>query len=120
MNIVTVGLDLAKSVLRVRAMDSQGQIVARKQVLSIRADEHSEPFRVLIQMLVEHLRELGSKVAELEGRIRAIHRTDAPGQLLETIPGVGPLTLLPPQAAHPLSSPVRASTQKTSCLLPRT
>jgi len=43
-------------------------------------------------MLVEHLRELGNKVAELEGRIRAIHRTDAPGQLLETIPGIGPLT----------------------------
>jgi transposase len=31
-------------------------------------------------------------VAELAGRIRAIHRLDAPGQLLETIPGIGPLT----------------------------
>ena len=59
--------------------------------LSTRDDGHSEPFRALIQMLVEHLRELGSKVAELEGRIRAIHRTDAPGRLLETIPGIGPL-----------------------------
>ena len=43
-------------------------------------------------MLVEHLRELGNKVAELEGRIRAIRRTDAPGQLLETISDIGPLT----------------------------
>ncbi|MGF6659035.1 transposase [Paraburkholderia atlantica] len=60
--------------------------------LSTRDDGHSEPFRALIQMLVEHLRELGSKVAELEGRIRAIRRTDAPGRLLETIPGIGPLT----------------------------
>jgi transposase len=42
--------------------------------------------------IVEHLRELGNKAAELEGRIRAMHRTDAAGQLLETIPGVGPLT----------------------------
>jgi transposase len=62
------------------------------EALSTRDSEHSEPFRALIQMLVEHLRELGNKVAELEGRIRAIHRTDAPGQLLETIPGIGPLT----------------------------
>ncbi|KAA0998687.1 IS110 family transposase [Paraburkholderia panacisoli] len=62
------------------------------EALSTRDREHSEPFRALIQMLVEHLRELGNKVAELEGRIRAIHRTDAPGRLLESIPGIGPLT----------------------------
>ncbi|CAB3774675.1 IS110 family transposase ISBcen3 [Paraburkholderia humisilvae] len=62
------------------------------EALSSRDIEHGEPFRLLIQMLVEHLRELGNKVAELEGRIRAIHRTDAPGQLLETIPGIGALT----------------------------
>ena len=62
------------------------------EALSSRDSEHGEPFRSLIQMLVEHLRELGNKVAELEGRIRAIHRTDAPAQLLETIPGIGALT----------------------------
>jgi transposase len=60
--------------------------------LSSRDSEPCEPFRALIQMLVEHLHELGNRVTELEGRIRAIHRTDAPGQLLETIPGIGPLT----------------------------
>ncbi|MGF6935644.1 transposase [Paraburkholderia sp. UCT70] len=57
------------------------------EALSSRNSEYREPFRALIHMLVDHLRELGNKVAELEGRIRAIHRTDAPGQLLETIPG---------------------------------
>ena len=62
------------------------------EALASRDGEHCEPFRALILMLVEHLRELGNKVAELEGRIRAIHRTDAPGQLLETIPGIGALT----------------------------
>ncbi|MGF6483013.1 transposase [Paraburkholderia sp. JPY419] len=62
------------------------------EALSSRDREYCEPYRTLIQMLVEHLRELGNKVAELEGRIRAIHRTDAPGQLLETIPGIGALT----------------------------
>ncbi|WP_321930436.1 IS110 family RNA-guided transposase [Paraburkholderia guartelaensis] len=46
--------------------------------LSIRDDEHSEPFRALIQMLVKHLRELGSKVAELEGRNRLKDGTRVP------------------------------------------
>jgi transposase len=32
MNIATVGLDLAKSVLQVHAVDSQGQVVVRKQL----------------------------------------------------------------------------------------
>jgi transposase len=62
------------------------------EALSNREHEHCEQFRTLIQLLVEHLRELGNKAAELEGRIRAMHRTDPAGQLLETIPGVGPLT----------------------------
>jgi transposase len=62
------------------------------EALSNREPELCEPFRALIQMLVEHLRELGNKAAELEGRIRAMHRTDEAGQLLQTIPGVGPLT----------------------------
>jgi transposase len=62
------------------------------EALSNREHEHCEQFQTLIQLLVEHLRELGNKAAELEGRIRAMHRTDEAGQLLETIPGVGPLT----------------------------
>jgi transposase len=62
------------------------------EALSNREYEHCEQFRTLIQLLVEHLRELGNKAAELEGRIRAMHRMDEAGQLLETIPGVGPLT----------------------------
>lgn len=32
MNIATVGLDLAKSVLQIHAVDSHGQIVVRKQL----------------------------------------------------------------------------------------
>ena len=61
--------------------------------------EHCEPFRTVIQILVEHLRQLGNKAVELEGRIRALHRTDAAGQPLETIPGVGPLTASAPAAS---------------------
>ncbi|WP_168787926.1 IS110 family transposase [Paraburkholderia aromaticivorans] len=62
------------------------------EALSNREHELCEQFRTLIQLLVEHLRELGNTAAELEGRIRAMHRTDEAGQLLETIPGIGPLT----------------------------
>lgn len=61
------------------------------EALSNHEHELCAEFRTLIQLLVEHLRELGNKAAELEGRIRAMHRTDEAGQLLETIPGVGPL-----------------------------
>ncbi len=39
------------------------------EALSNREHEHCEQFRALIQLLVEHLRELGNKAAELEGRI---------------------------------------------------
>jgi transposase len=45
------------------------------EALSNREYEHCEQFRTLIQLLVEHLRELGNKAAEPEGRIRATHRT---------------------------------------------
>jgi hypothetical protein len=73
------------------------------EALSNREPELCEPFRALIQMLVEHLRELGNKAAELEGRIRAMHRTDEAGQILETIPRVGsgrsPLPRWQPQSA---------------------
>jgi hypothetical protein len=56
------------------------------EALSNREHEHCEQFRTLIQLLVEHLRDLGNKAAEPDGRIRAMHRTDPAGQLLETIP----------------------------------
>ncbi|SAL75401.1 transposase [Caballeronia udeis] len=70
------------------------RLLGQRAIEALSNPEHElcEPFRTLIQLLVEHLRELGNKAAELEGRIRAMHRTDEAGQLLETIPGVGPLT----------------------------
>ena len=44
------------------------------EALSNREHELCEQFQTLIQLLVEQLRELGNKAAELEGRIRAMHR----------------------------------------------
>ncbi|WP_408180542.1 hypothetical protein [Paraburkholderia dipogonis] len=43
------------------------------EALSNREHELCEPFRTLIQLFVEHLRELGDKAAELEGRIHAMY-----------------------------------------------
>ncbi|MGF6961309.1 transposase [Paraburkholderia youngii] len=84
------------------------------EALSSRDREYCEPFRTLIQMLVEHLRELGNKVAELEGRIRAIHRTDAPDQLLETIPGWGAHRIGPSGADR--RRPSLSQRPRTCCL----
>jgi transposase len=70
------------------------------EALSNREFEHCEQFRTLIQMLVERLRELGNKAVELEGRIREMHRTDAPCQLLQTTPG-SPLPRWQPQSVTP-------------------
>jgi transposase len=66
-------------------------LLGQRAIATVSGDvsEHGEPFQLLIHFLVEHLRELGNKVAELEGCIRAIHRADAASRLLETIPGVG-------------------------------
>ena len=70
------------------------RLLGQRAIEALSNPEHElcEPFRTLIQLLVEHLRELGNKAAELEGRIRAMDSTDEAGQLLETIPGVAPLT----------------------------
>ncbi|MFC0696421.1 transposase [Paraburkholderia humisilvae] len=62
------------------------------KALFSRDSENGGPFRALIQMLAGPPRELGNKLTELEGRMRAIHHTEAPDQLLETMPGIGALT----------------------------
>lgn len=49
-------------------------------------------FRLLIQRLVEHFKELNRQVIELEAQIKAWHRANAASCKLEKIPGVGPIT----------------------------
>jgi len=49
-------------------------------------------FRLLIQRLADHLKELDRQVGELEVQIQLWHRDNSASQKLAKIPGVGPMT----------------------------
>lgn len=49
-------------------------------------------FRVLVQRLLDHLKELDRQVDELEGQIQAWHRSSEASCKLAQVPGIGPLT----------------------------
>ena len=49
-------------------------------------------FRLLIQRLLDHLKELDRQVCELEREIEQWHRSSEVSKRLESIPGIGPLT----------------------------
>jgi transposase len=48
--------------------------------------------RVLMQRLLEQLKELGRQAGEIEAQIKARHRDDEASRKLEQIPGIGPIT----------------------------
>ncbi|MFM0572778.1 IS110 family transposase [Paraburkholderia caledonica] len=49
-------------------------------------------FRLLIQRLMDHLKELDRQVRELETQIQSWHRNDEASCRLASVPGIGPLT----------------------------
>jgi len=49
-------------------------------------------FRLLIQRLADHLKELARQVGELETQIQLWHRDNSASKKLEKIPGIGPMT----------------------------
>jgi len=49
-------------------------------------------FRLLIQRLSDHLKELDRQVGELEAQIKLWHRDNSASQKLAKIPGIGPMT----------------------------
>lgn len=49
-------------------------------------------FRLLIQRLMDHLKELDRQVRELETQIQSWHRNDEASCRLARVPGIGPLT----------------------------
>lgn len=49
-------------------------------------------FRMLVDRLLKHLKELDRQVRELEREIELWHRTSEVSRRLETIPGIGPMT----------------------------
>lgn len=70
-----------------------GYIASRVPELIEDADnELPGSFRVLVQRLLEHLKELGRQVEELEAQIQAWHRNSDLSSKLAQVPGIGPIT----------------------------
>jgi len=70
-----------------------GHLVRRVPELIEDADnELIGSFRLLIQRLMDHLKELDRQVRELEAQIEAWHRSNDTSQQLARVPGIGPLT----------------------------
>jgi len=68
--------------------------IARRvpELLEDATNELPGSMRLLIQRLVDHLKELHRHVQELEAQIQAWHRSSEPSHRLEKIPGIGPIT----------------------------
>lgn len=56
------------------------------------ANELPGAFRLLIQRLLDHLKELDRQVKELEDKIHAWHRNSDLSRKLAMVPGIGPIT----------------------------
>ena len=56
------------------------------------SNELTGSFRLLVQHLMDHLKELDRQVQELEAQIQSWHRNDEASCKLARVPGIGPLT----------------------------
>ena len=56
------------------------------------ANELTGSFGLLVQRLMDQLKELDKQVGELEVQIKNWHRTSDVSSKLEKIPGIGPIT----------------------------
>ncbi|MFC3866834.1 IS110 family RNA-guided transposase [Alcaligenes aquatilis] len=61
-------------------------------LLDQQSEQLTGPFRLLIQRLLEHLKELDKQVNELEQQIKAWHKANEASCRLEQIAGIGPIT----------------------------
>lgn len=70
-----------------------GHIASRvPELIEDACNELPGSFRVLVQRLLDHLKELDRQVGELEVQIQAWHRGSAVSCKLAQIPGIGPIT----------------------------
>lgn len=70
-----------------------GHIATRvPELIEDASNELPGSFRVLVQRLLAHLKELDRQVSELEVQIQAWHRSNAVSCKLAQIPGIGPIT----------------------------
>ncbi len=70
-----------------------GHIASRvPELIEDASNELPGSFRLLVQRLLEHLKELERQVHELELQILAWHRQSEASRKLEQVPGIGPIT----------------------------
>jgi transposase len=70
-----------------------GYIATRvPELIEDASNELPGSFRVLVQRLLDHLKELDRQVGELEVQIQAWHRSSEVSSKLAKIPGIGPIT----------------------------
>lgn len=63
-----------------------------RELIEDASNELPGSFRVLIERLLDHLKELDRQVGELEAQIKTSHRNSEASRKLEKIPGIGPIT----------------------------
>jgi transposase len=63
-----------------------------RELIEDASNELPGSFRLLIERLLDHLKELDRQVGELEAQIKASHRNNEASRKLEKIPGIGPIT----------------------------
>lgn len=70
-----------------------GHIATRvPELIEDASNELPGSFRLLVQRLLDHLKELDRQVSELESQIRAWHRASELSCRLAQVPGIGPIT----------------------------
>lgn len=70
-----------------------GHIASRvPDLIEDASNELPGAFRLLIDRLLEHLKQLQRQVDEIEVQIKAWHRSSEASRRLEEVPGIGPLT----------------------------
>lgn len=67
-----------------------------------------EEARDILAMLAAELATLGERIAQIEARIDALHRTNPVSRLIASIPGIGPITATAIVAAVPDASAFRS------------
>lgn len=69
------------------------QVLGRvPELIEDASNELPGSFRLLIERLLDHLKDLDRQVGELEAQIKAAHRKSEASRKLEKIPGIGPIT----------------------------
>jgi transposase len=70
-----------------------GHIASRvPDIIEDASNELPGTFRLLIDRLLEHLKELQRQVEQIEAQIKTWHRSSEVSRRLEKVPGIGPLT----------------------------